>query len=265
MNILQNNLITYLLNLRKQKRTATLQFYADILDKNFPYYTTLNVADQEIFLKRLFKFRKAKNFHFPSMERDIKMEVLVSASAIQITFGLQNYMMEYFDDITIMRGEYFYGLNNVAWAGHVNHRGIHISWDHFMKGYKYRDDRYNLGLHEMAHALEYEFTYGRYSEDETLKGVYESVMRKVEGVRFHEEWQTSTLYTQEGLSNKHECWAESVELFFENPAELNKQYPELFYGIRMLLNQDPLASLTDTTNSTSASVANNPHFPSLKS
>jgi Mlc titration factor MtfA (ptsG expression regulator) len=47
------------------------------------------------------------------------------------------------------------------------------------------------------------------------------------------------LYSAQGISNIHECWAESVELFFERPATLKEFYPEVYAAISQLLNQDP--------------------------
>ena len=41
-------------------------------------------------------------------------------------------------------------------------------------------------------------------------------------------------------NNYQECWAECAELFFENPRELNQEYPELYNTIKIILNQDPL-------------------------
>jgi MtfA peptidase len=223
-----------------KKREATFRGYSSILEKNFQYFVDLPSADKTKFLHRLHKYRKSKNFHLINQEENLEIEVMISAAAIQLTFGMKEYKMSFFDDIFVTRDAYTYGFSNVPWAGHVNSRGIHISWNHFTQGYKYRNDKYNVGLHEMAHALEYEFQYGDFASDEALKQAFESVMRQVEGVLFHEGWRPANLYTAEALQNRHECWAESIELFFENPSELEDHYPDLYEGIKRLLNQDPV-------------------------
>lgn len=46
------------------------------------------------------------------------------------------------------------------------------------------------------------------------------------------------LYTDNGLRNEHEFWAESVELFFEKTNELKHIYPALYAKVSVLLNQD---------------------------
>jgi Mlc titration factor MtfA (ptsG expression regulator) len=48
------------------------------------------------------------------------------------------------------------------------------------------------------------------------------------------------LFSAQGRISYHEAWAEGVELFFENPADLNGYYPNLYALIKKLLNQDPL-------------------------
>jgi Mlc titration factor MtfA (ptsG expression regulator) len=92
----------------------------------------------------------------------------------------------------------------------------------------------------MAHALEYEFQMGDYVNNATLKIRFDSVMNKVNEALDQEQSDPTNIFTQQGLQNTHECWAEGVELFFENPAELNIYYPELYEDIKILLNQDPL-------------------------
>ncbi len=77
----------------------------------------------------------------------------------------------------------------------------------------------------------------------TSRKLFDKVMNKVEDVIIHERLQRSNIFTEEGIINRHECWAESIELFFENPAELNGYYPDLYNLIKSLLNQDTLQSI----------------------
>jgi hypothetical protein len=53
------------------------------------------------FLERLYRFKKGKKFHFVNLEKDNEMEALISAAAVQITFGLQKYCMNFFRNIYI--------------------------------------------------------------------------------------------------------------------------------------------------------------------
>ena len=56
----------------------------------------------------------------------------------------------------------------------------------------------------------------------------------------HEQQPGNDLYTDYGLKNSQEFWAESVELFFEKPERLKRCYPNLYNAIMQLLNQDPV-------------------------
>ncbi|MBC7829307.1 MAG: zinc-dependent peptidase [Chitinophagaceae bacterium] len=55
-----------------------------------------------------------------------------------------------------------------------------------------------------------------------------------------EKWKLCQLFSDQGINNFQECWAECAELFFENPAELNQEYPDLYTAIKAILNQDPI-------------------------
>lgn len=224
----------------KQRKQKTFAAYTTILTNNFPYFNSLSTSDQTKFLNRIHQYRKSKTFTLIGIENTPAIEVLISAAAVQLTFGMNEYRMTFFNKIYVTKGAYTYGESNVPWAGHVNRKGIHISWNHFMHGYKYNNDKYNVGLHEMAHALEYEFEYGSYSNNGQLVSLFQGVMRQIDGVLFHEGWKPAKLYTDEGLQNRHEAWAESIELFFEDPAELRQHYEDLFNSIKRLLNQDPV-------------------------
>jgi len=234
-------LIDTLFNSLKRKRQSVLDLYASILYKHFPQFKRLSAADQQLFAERVYRFRKSKTIHFLEMEESEDIAVLVSAAAIQLTFGLPKFHFGFFTDIYIISGAYTYGLSQAPWAGHVNREGIHVAWDHVMKGYASENDGYNVGLHEMAHALEYEIAYGDYMDDMMLRRRFNQVIYVIKDTVFRQQEQpVSAIFSEQGLTNVHECWAESVEFFFEDPAKLKDFYPELYEAICLLLNRRPL-------------------------
>ena len=139
-----------------------------------------------------------------------------------------------------MAYEYNYGLSPEPWIGHVNRKGIFISWKHFIHGYTINDDRSNVGLHEMAHALVYANFLGGFNAERHFINHFERYQSRANKLMCEEKWKLCGLFSPQTINNFHECWAECVELFFENPVELNKEYPELYQIIRVTLNQDPL-------------------------
>ncbi|HYC29833.1 MAG TPA: zinc-dependent peptidase [Chitinophagaceae bacterium] len=216
-----------------------LHQYHEYIVPHFTYFNELNDAGKERFLQRVFWFKKRKHFHYQGLEFEPRIPVLISACVVQITFGLRRYRMPYFRDIYVMADQYTLGLNTQPWVGHVNRQGIYLSWKHFMQGYSVYGDRYNVGLHEMAHALEYVNFLGTFGSDQNFVEKFMMYKYRAEDLLATLN-QSCNLFTEQASQNYHECWAESVELFFENPTELNQHYPVLYSLIKELLNQDPL-------------------------
>jgi MtfA peptidase len=222
------------------KLQKELEGYADLIAKQFDYFNELSIPQKQRFLRRVHSFREHKNFHYIGLEPLPEIPVLISAAAIQITFGLRKYKMSFFDNIYIMADEYLYGLGQQSWIGHVNRKGIFISWKHFLHGYAVNSDRHNVGLHEMAHALVYANFLGRFKAEQHFVDHFEKYETKTSKLMREDRWKVCKLFTDQAINNLQECWAECVELFFENPAELNQEYPELYDAIKIILNQDPL-------------------------
>lgn len=223
---------------------ATAAEHQNMIARQFQYFNELTPPEKERFLKRVYYFKQRKNFHYIGLEPSPEIPVLISAAAVQITFGLRKYRMPFFTDIYIMADAYIYGSSQDAWVGHVNREGIYISWKHFLYSYSDNHDHYNVGLHEMAHALEYVNFLDHFRADDyfvehfiSYKHMAERVMPKLL------RQPSSSLLSEQGRRDFHECWAECAEFFFENPEELNGQFPELYKSIKLLLNQDPLKKI----------------------
>ena len=222
----------------KEELNAELSHYDQILSNSIAYYNELNKPEKERFLQRVYQFMKSKKFHYTGLERDKNIEVLISACAVQITFGLRKFKMPFFKNIYVLADQYTMGLNSQNWVGHVNRLGIYLSWKHFLYGYASNNDRYNVGLHEMAHALVYVNFLGVLTADGDFKEQFMVYKKKAEALAPHENFKQ--LFSEHACASYHECWAEGVELFFENPVDLHQHYPELYELIKTLLNQDPV-------------------------
>ena len=48
------------------------------------------------------------------------MPLLISSAAIQLTFGLENYLLDHFTTIYVLKDNYRYGLYNTPFEGHVS-------------------------------------------------------------------------------------------------------------------------------------------------
>ncbi len=167
------------------------------------------------------------------------MPLLVSATAIQLTFGLKHYLLDYFETIYILKNDYTYGSSAVPFEGHVSDDGIYLSWDNFLREYSDYTDGENVGLHEMAHALTYvNFTVQDGIDDSFRKKFYEfsPIARPVfERLQAGE----SMLFDKYASTSYDEFWAVCIETFFERPFPFREQQPELYAALCSLLNQDP--------------------------
>lgn len=117
-----------------------------------PYYRSLSLPLQNRFMKRLMLFMAARRFHFRELKEVKRILVLISAAAVQITFGLKNYLLAYFTDIYIIQRDYHYGFNTVPVEGHISGNGIYLSWRNFEKEFRDYIDGNTIGLHEIAYA-----------------------------------------------------------------------------------------------------------------
>ena len=207
-----------------------------------PYYVRLPEELKDKFMERTIRFMRKKRFHFIEMEPVEKAPLLISAVAVQITFGLDEYEMNYFRDIYILRTNYHFGLSAIPYEGHVNSEGIYLSWYNFEKSFEDYADGNNVGLHEMAHALAYVNFTARVGEDDHFRSRFKEFSKT--GRRIFNEMQAGrlNLLGSYAATNYNEFWAVCIENFFERPRHLKNELPDLYFEMIMLLNQDPLSS-----------------------
>ncbi len=86
-----------------KKFIARETFYHSVVSRYFGYYNRLSLDEQRKFLFRTYQFQQSKHFHYIEVEANAEMPILVSAAAIQLTFGLEKFKLNYFDDIFILK------------------------------------------------------------------------------------------------------------------------------------------------------------------
>lgn len=213
--------------------------YAILKQKN-TYFRNLSPDAQEIFVNRLFKFMEDKKFiGREGLVVTDEIKVLISAAAVQLTFGLKDFMISHLYAINVFPRVFFSKYLNVNLKGLNTQSGVlSLSWNDFKEGYAVDDDKVNLGLHELAHALyidldeegnydEHFSAYFERWEDIAMKDYLELKEKKVDFLRNY------------GGTNMHEFFAVCVEHFFEAPKEFKAQLPHLYNYLMLMLNQDP--------------------------
>lgn len=232
----------------QRKRTNKLpsarrNYYDKMLSRYNPYYKSLSAEGRERFLNRVLQFIESKRFEYIDLRGEEIMPLLISAAAVQLTYGLDHYQLDYFKTIYVLKDRYTYGLSATPYEGHVSEDGIHLSWTHFMREFANYSDGQNVGLHEMAHALTYvNFTVhqGRDANFHDAFVNFSAVARPIYD-RMKAAGETNLLNPY-AATNYQEFWAVCIETFFERSADFKTQLPDLYAALCTLLNQDPLTT-----------------------
>lgn len=195
-----------------------------ILHKYVPFYVTLNNHQQAIFIDRLQQFFLNKKFIICGTTPYKEMPILVAACAIQISFRLSDYSFSYFKYIIIRPKEYQSPHTDNIIEGNVYGNSITIGFENLVYDFKVSNDGHHVGLHEMAHALYVQNKFV-YSHDAITKNPYFKELILYGNQLITTSNYSSMVYTHYALSNEQEFWACSVELFFEQPHQLQQHYP----------------------------------------
>jgi MtfA peptidase len=207
----------------------------------FPYYDRLPDDLKKQFLSRVHGFLKEKKFSGRGgLQITDEMKSQIAGAAVQLTFGLDHFTFDYFKQIIIYPDTYTSVITGKKHKGETNAAGVIVlSWKDFVKGYNIPDDKMNLGLHEMAHALELESRLG--NKDDFIVSEYYSKWIDVSTHEFNNlRNETPSFLRLYGGTDRLEFFAVCVEHFFEASAEFKKELPELYHHLCLLLNQDPL-------------------------
>lgn len=214
--------------------------YGPIISQYISYFNELSDAGKKRFLERTIHFRSIKHFSYIGMEEKKEIPILISAAAVQITFGLEKYELPFFKNIYVTPDAYQRTGEKEIFVGHVSPEGIFISWKYFLKGYSDATDNVNAAIHEMAHALEHENFISETDVDSRFKDAF-ARFSSVSGPVFASAIVNHRSYLRDyAFTNVQEFWAVSVEAFFENPSGLKQHLPQLYGTLCDILNQDPL-------------------------
>ncbi|HET9429681.1 MAG TPA: zinc-dependent peptidase [Chitinophagaceae bacterium] len=216
--------------------------YSFVVGSLFTYFNDMPQEQKVLFVKRVYEFKTSKKFHFIGLENNEDTSILVSASAIQVTFGLSNYLLSHFSDIYILADAYHMDDDKELYIGHVAPEGIYLSWKHFVYGYSRKNDNINVAVHEMAHALLYNNFFAQYGIDSHFRLNYEKFSNSTGPILADVITNRRSYLRSYAFSNLHEFWAVSVEAFFENPSGLKENMPDLYEALCRVLNQDPITS-----------------------
>lgn len=217
----------------------------NILSNLFPYYAGLSDIHKKEFVEKVEWFIAEKEF-LPRGELKAvtqEMKLLISATAVKVTFGFQGMTLKHFRRILIYQDSYYSTINKQYHQGEVNPKlgVIVLSWENFVRGFIKNDDGVNLGIHEIAHAmkLENQIHYNRESNffNPILWGKYSELAKsEIQKIRSQE----SSLFRSSAGVNEHEFFAVALEAFFEKSSKFKSYNERLYQSLVYLLRQDPM-------------------------
>jgi MtfA peptidase len=211
----------------------------NLLIKRMGYYLLLSPALQRRFVRRVQLFMQDKKFIIKDERGKKEMPVLVSAAAVQLTFGLPSFRLPFYRYIRIYPTEYFVLHRFTILKGNVEDNVITVAWSHLLDGYDQPHDGKNVGLHEMSHALYIQKMMIEEGYAKRFAQGFQQLMNLCHVAHRQETQGHKDMYTPYAETNLQEFWAESVELFFEKPEALHEHYPEVYVNLMRLLQQDP--------------------------
>jgi Mlc titration factor MtfA (ptsG expression regulator) len=219
------------------KNNYSMKALDQFLNDKIPYYRILSPQERHKFCIRLRRMLRNKFFiGRKGMQVTDEMMLTVGALMVQITFGYKDFSFPHFSRIAIYPDVFYSRLFERYLKGlTVYHTGvILISWPDAEKGVQIENDKVNLLLHELAHALFLDYFDKNSSDKEFGRWISKAMphfLKMKNAVSEH--------YLREYAStNIQEFWAVAVEHYFEDAIQFSEEIPDLYREMCLILNQN---------------------------
>jgi Mlc titration factor MtfA (ptsG expression regulator) len=212
----------------------------DFLTKEFTFYTNLSDKKKVYFEHRVARF--LDNYEFVSRDSFViteEVKVHIAATITMLSFGMRQYLCNVFDKIIIYPSVYYSNLSKQYHKGEFNPnaRAVVFSWEDFQKGFDITNDNLNLGIHEFAHVLHHQGLRSNDISTLLFARMYTEINEEVSIPDVREQLIASEYFRIYAFTNQFEFLAVILENFFETPMEFEKQFPNLYNKVSLMLNQ----------------------------
>ena len=211
-----------------------------IMVNQFKFYKKLTPKHQRYFEDRVVSFINDKQFFGrEGLIVTDEMKVLISATAVMLTFGFRDFYIGLIDRIFIYPDE-FYSLTNENYhKGEFNPKleTLVLSWKDFKMGFESDTDKINLGIHEFAHAIH----LNSIKERDVSSTIFSDSFKELTELLANEERLRKSLIESQyfrdyAYTNQYEFVAVIIESFIESPSEFRSQFPEIYNKTKQMLN-----------------------------
>lgn len=226
------------------------QFYTYnlILEKYNPYYKNLSEAARKKFVNRTYLigtdliFQGKEGFIINDEEK-----ILTCGCIAQLTFGFPEPHIPNLKGVIIYPSIFYSQLSDAWVKGLATGNGfVFLSWEDFVRGYEPDTATYNLGLHEFAHILRL--------------SVNDSHSSNFRLFHYYDDWENygatafektrnaeQNFFREYGGTNQAEFFSVCIENFFEVPEAFSQHYPEVYWHLCYLMQQNPMNIKADYT------------------
>lgn len=208
---------------------------------HLPFYRKLSLHQRNKFKKRVIRFKSKKEIVFNgNVEKEGEIVLLLSATAVMLTFGHRDYLMDSVRRIIVYPSQYYSIFTKKDHYGEYNPRlrTLVFAADQLRAGFKLPNDNINLGAHEFAHALIFNMMERNSIQSSVFKKGLKKIKQLLENPDFVKKMDDRAYFRSYGKTNVHEFFAVAVENYVETPSVFKKEFPALYLDIKRMLNFD---------------------------
>ena len=208
--------------------------------KDFLFYGRLSKKEKGYFEHRVACFIEDKTFiGRDELRIDDHVKVLISATAIMLTFGFRDFYIGLIDKIFVYPKPFYSKTNDDYHKGEFNPKlkSLVLSWEDFIHGYNIGDDNLNLGIHEFAHAMHLNSLKERDVSSTIFKDSFKELTNILSNSKpMRDKLIASRYFREYAYTNQFEFLAVLIEYFFETPVEFKAQFPSIYFKVKQMLN-----------------------------
>lgn len=212
--------------------------HQEFLKQNFVFYNRLSPKQQRFFQHRLITFIAHKSFEGrDDFEITEEVKLYIGATAVMLTFGMRNFLLNRLKKIIIYPDVYYSTINKVEHKGEFNpHLKVLVfSWKDFLKGFDNKDN-VNLAIHELMHVIQ----INTQNHKNISAIIFSDANKELENLLKQDHLRNNLInsryFRDYAFTNRIEFLAVLVEAFIESPLVFKQNFPEVYKKIKEMLN-----------------------------